>query len=440
MQLVLERIRGGDDVLQNMEPDIVSTILWLMITVLPTIFFYHKRDYTSSMFMISVIVMFIAGVIGHANIDIHMESLEMDTKYILAIFSTNIASFAVYIQYSLYQELQRQRSWFVHGMSINAHVKWIMYIFSNLFIFWLCVIDDEPKNCNLPYFAVVIQLMLMILIVIPYLLLPSDTAIKCDIYFYRSQMTMFLIASQIIYPLYCTLYYYWLHDIVNDTIHKIIYHAIFGFSVLILIGLDRVLNMFRKYRFQKVVSMDKNDFHDTWIGYVQMNKHAFEGFCHYLARIGRIFPNVLFVIETVQYKHAVLRKLTMDNGNNRNQDKSESIFDGGGIDGLDVSFLVNTINNIDSEKITISKVKRDMDVLCNRYLNKHGHDNEVNILYAGFISTEQIKSIHIELNATSNNIQDILNIFNGSIKECDEVLQLFYMEYVLDSVRSKEEK
>ena len=87
---------------------------------------------------------------------------------------------------------------------------------------------------------------------------------------------------------------------------------------------------------------------------------------------------MLFVIEILQYKSAVLRRLGMIHSHRKYP------FDVGVIDGLHFSYLVDEMNNIDLHQITLTKIEADIDILYSKYLDKTNMD-EYNVLYANFV-------------------------------------------------------
>lgn len=416
MQAALQNAAGaGDTVNTKIEPDIINTIIWIIMALFPILYHFIKRD-SSNIFASSLIILLIA---------VFFIYIPGQIQYIQSvIFTANIASISVYKQYSLYEQLKIQQSWFVRDISTNPrNIKWIMYLFTHIFIYYHCF-----RTHNLVYINVVIQRMNMIIMPIPYLLLPTNP--KYDLYFHRYQMVLFLISSQVLNPLYGILYYYYLKDCcLNDTLHTIILYGFIIVWAFSFVGMNQICNIFRQRGFKQIVNMNNNNFMDSWAQYVLLNQNTFQKFSCYMMNNGRcIFPNMLFVIEILQYKHAVLTKLSL-------AENDQYRFDGQRvIDGLNLSSLVDEINSMDLKDIALQRIEADFCALFGKYFDG---DND-NLLKCTFVSEMELELIEDKLVNIEDidSIEEILTVFDGAIKECDDILQLLYREYVIITFRS----
>ena len=98
------------------------------------------------------------------------------------------------------------------------------------------------------------------------------------------------------------------------------------------------------------------------------------------------------------------------------------------IPGLTISWM--------SRRISTETIVSDMCYFYQKYFWKCLDDDqqESNLLYVTFISDEGKKRIESRLmNLTNDHDPEIINVFDGAIKECNDVLQLLYREYVIDT-------
>eukprot|EP01084_Bolivina_argentea_P144808 253981_1 len=219
MQHALEPTMG-DLIYTNIKPDICSTIIWILITFIPHLNIFHKKC-RQNIFMLSLIVLFIAGdvdcwfpmQISNAVYD----RFSIQYEYIHVVTLSLLFSFCVYKQFSICEHIKIQHSWFddnyANSYSNNHNsnsLKLIMYSLSNILIF--IDIITVHKQCDIIRVHKTIYILGIILMSIPYYLLPSN--LKYDLYFKKIQSIMISLIAiisalwMIIYSLYFRYYIY----------------------------------------------------------------------------------------------------------------------------------------------------------------------------------------------------------------------------------------
>ena len=160
---------------------------------------------------------------------------------------------------------------------------------------------------------------------------------------------------------------------------------------------------------------------ELWWDYILVNNHNFENFRNFLVNV-KVYQNMLFIIEIIQYKHAVLKRLDLDE-NDLMIDIDNEI--------MEKSYIVNQIDTDNIDAITANRIRNDIGSLYTKYMLKK-HEYEYNELFVTFVSNVDILLIEKRLKQIKDfDILDVLNIFDHVIDKTNSILQLLYRECVI---------
>ena len=422
--MVLEDVLG-DAIYIIIKPDILGTIAWIIIIFFPLI--YQLKGDNFNLFGISYIMLFIGFIIINLPRDHndHQHSVLMytiQTEYIQSLLSLLLFSICIYKQFSLNQQVQIQNNWFNQRYKIsstpNKYLKWIMYFAVNIFVYYHCFIYLD--QCNLMTFNMTVRTIWSVSIVISFYLSPFN--IPFDLYFNRYQMNTIII-NHIFTETYLLIYVYFLKEYIAIILHRVIMHISLFIWVFSFVALPTIFNTLNHKKFLRILktTQESNIFTESWLRYILLNNISFQNLGMFLIS-SKVYENMLFVIEISQYKHAVQRRLNYLLNNNEcllSLDEN--------IDGMIVSPIVQEINSIDLEQLTLQRIKIDMILLYEKYMLHY--DDDKHCLYLSFISKQMKDEIENKLQTIDD--YQVLNVFDQAIKTCSDILQLMYTQYVI---------
>ena len=393
------------------KPDILGTILWIIITLFPLI--YHVKILEAASFLLLSVAVFFVNV--PSQFTHSMVYHNINPEFLQALLTSLLISFFVYKQYSLYQQILHQHSWFNanhENIWFNyKYIKWIMYFISNISMYLYCFLWSN--QCDQASVQLAVDKISTLSIIIYYFL---PRKLKYDLYFHRGQI-MINIMTKIFQNVYLIFYTYLdLQDPVGNLIHTIIVFVPVFVAVLSLIASPYLFNRIKQNQMLRIVSENDNTLKKTWQEYILLSGTNFHHFGLYLIDFG-VYANILFVIEVSQYKNAVIRRLNVE----RNKNIKIGITD---INGLNASPMIENINSVDLQKLTLNEIKSDIWSLYERYIES------VSILYATFVNRERKTEIEKKLQQIDD--FEILNVFDNECKKVSHVLQLLYREYIID--------
>lgn len=420
----------GEAIHTSIKPDILGSSIFIIITLFPLLYHFFK-GYGSNIHTISLSIVFIACVMMNLRRHNSDETLlwTIQTEYIQALTTILVFSVCVYKQFSLFQQLLVQHSWFHNkyqypSIYSSKYLKWIMYSLSNIIISFYSFI--YIKQADLAHINNCIHRTWILIIPIPYYLLPE---MEYDLYFNRFQMVTFII-SQMVNQTWIALYTYFFHDYISDVVFSAIVHCCMVSWIFAFVGLSIFMDKWRQSVFTAIINKcNNNEFAHKWFEYISSDITKFQRFSNYLLNINA-YQNMLFVIELMQYKYAL--RNYVDSSSNIGMD-SDRIMN---IPGLNVSLTAQSVLNEQNdglENIPFERIAADLCSFYAKYLLEYIDGDEIlketNILYATFVSDKT--RIMIEHDLIKLNDFEILNVYNNALKDCNDILQLLYREYVI---------
>ena len=422
----------GDHANTKIQFDALGTILWFGIAIAP-LFVMHIASNTGNTSMkIYLIIVFIAYLFS-TNLLQHL----YDPDYLLSFtfFESLHGSIFIYKQMSLYQSVCVENSWFNYNYMTNTddinetNMGLISYTLSNIFVYvYVFIISDATFN------AVFISVVLVsIFVVIAHYLLRSSSKYP-DIYFNQLQMKIHAF-SQAFSHIYAVLYAYYFKYYLGDTMHYIVLESFLFRDVITLTLLPTIVNKYYGNKYISMINDDYNRFTESWWDYILVNADNYNKFRNYLLDL-KILQNMLFIIEVIQYKHAV-------SNNNTNINTASDVnlhLVNQSINGLGISPLANEVLLRGDTVINVQTISNDMTILFRKYLLKYidedddGNSNNpvmnYNVLYLTTITIKQKNAIKSQLNPIIMHDYGILNVFDELIVETSNILQLLYREFV----------
>ena len=401
----------------QIKPNIAGTLLWISMTLFPII--YHYTGDNSNIVRVSS---FAIPAVAFA-INLPTTDYNGNNEYIKAIMLCEVMALNLYKQFSLYHQLHVQQSWFDETYKTifdYRHLKFIIYLVFNASVYiQSCTFLDK---CDMTHFLLSMHRSALFTFVIFYHLFPAN--IKYDLYFIKSQLVLCCM-SMIIHELHCIIHSYFTKDYMSAELHFIFAHLPVLIIVISFIGIPNyILNRIRQRKFYRLLKRN-NVNSDLWLDYIQVKQGNLQDFVNYLCTI-KVYQNLLFIMEITQYKNIVLRRL----GKETDNEYLQQLADYESIDGINTSNLVQSINCMDTDKITIKKIKSDISALYKKYMMKYDQD-EYNPLFVTFISDSDQRLIQKKLQDTKD--FEILNVFDDVIEKTNSIFQLLYREYVIQN-------
>ena len=401
----------------HIQSDILSTIIWILTSLIIVIYQFKGNEMKLNYSNTFVISLIIAIVSASSWV---MSNYKIDIKYIHSLCLISCMAIFFYKCASMYEAINFQYSWFdqnyKHHSIPNNHLKWIIYLIVNIALFIHCFV--YLNHCNIVSVRYSFQIISMI---VPYfiLLIPSNQ--KYDLYFHRVQMISCII-SNIIFKIYLVI------DAYSDK--KLPPPGVIGLVMIIssLAILPYLMNMAKNKHFVNIVEKNSRILKPHWWEYILSNAQAFDKFESFLLD-DEVFENMLFIVEIMQYKYAVLKRLK----NNMNT-RYPLTFDDETINKIKyISPMAESIYESNLEEISTGRIKIDIAMLCEKYMSNDYDANHK--LFVSFIHLKNKKKLKESVYSMINDDEDknVLNVFDPFIKECDGILQLLYKEYVVRS-------
>ena len=399
----------------QIKPDIISTIIWVIISLFIYIYQFKsnqwKKNY-SNKFTMSLII----GILSLLNWV--MMNYNIDIKYIHSLCSISTISFVFYKCCSMYETIMFEYSWFDYKYKDNSipnnNLKWIIYLIINITLFVYCFIYLD--DCNLVSVRCAFQIISM---VIPYLILLIPSNQKYDLYFHRKQLIISIICG-IAYKM-CL--------IINSFFDKRLINPMAISLTMIpsaFVVLPYLMDMVKNRNLVNILKKNPKILKTHWWEYILSNDDAFDKFQSFLLQ-NKVYENMLFIFEVMQYKHAVLNRLK-----NKNMNRGYLLtFDDENLNKLRyISPIAESIYDLNVEEINMQRIKIDITILYEKYMSI---DYDVtNKLFVSFIHSKNKEKLKESIYCMSDNNEDILNVFDSFMKECDNILQLLYREYVIE--------
>ena len=246
------------------KPDILSTIIWIIISILP--FIYKFKTQFSNTFTISLIF----GITSISNwVVINMQSQfiqinwnHINTTYLGSLCLISTTSISFYKNISTFERINFEYSWFHknytdHTSIHSNNLKWIIYLFVNIILFILCFIYTD--HCNMIFVGFSVQ---MISMIIPYFILFIPLNQKYDLYFNRVQ-----IISLVIYNITFKIYFIINSFFDQNLISPIIIAAIkIPTFISIFVILPVLLNKSKNHNLRNIVRQNSKTLKHTLVG------------------------------------------------------------------------------------------------------------------------------------------------------------------------------
>ena len=439
----------GESIFAEIKLNFIGVVCWIVIALFPL--FEHLKRIPSNIF---ITLMFGSHVIVFIFITtkrtILESTIEIGSELIQVIIVLIIFSSTMHHLLSIHQDIRCEYLWFndrFKSFSEYQYLKLVIYLLMQIIVYFHCFVWS--KSCNLINILTVFQNIIITITMGLYYTLPNN--IDYDLFWNGYCFNVMVLAEVMLLSHFIILANMLKYN--NDRTLNLIITAIFHFitagCMITYFVFPCWSNKHRQTKF-KVMVHQNMQIKASWWEYILSDTNNYRGFRAHLINL-KIFQNLLFFIEIMSYKSAVLKKLQIqidtlhiDRGFMHNFDDCESVDTKLGIN---KSYLIKCIESMDIEEISANRIQSAMKILCSKYTSKYlnvpsisdeNNDDLItmdNHLFVTFIT----KADKARINKRFQNMAGIgsLNVFDEVIVKTNEIMQLLYQVYVVNSIRDK---